>query len=219
MTPHSGGQDCCGSRAWATCFPPPKHCRARSAPGAANGVAILTNGGGFGVLATDAWLDAGGAMAALSEATIDTLDKDPAADLVARQSGRHRRRRRRATLRGCIVRAADWTPAVDTILALNCPTGVSSPIEAADGLLAAWAKRPKYAAPNLLACWLTANHGEAIRARFGEAGIPAFDTIESAIAGCAELAEFARNQRLMLRVPAQRRGSRAGDRPRDGRAA
>jgi acetyltransferase len=126
-------------------------------------VAILTNGGGFGVLATDAWLDAGGTMAALSEATIATLD----------------------------------------ILALNCPTGVSSPLEAADGLLAAWAKRPKYAAPNLLACWLTANHGEAIRARFGEAGIPAFDTIESAIAGCAELAEFARNQRLMLRVPAQ----------------
>ncbi len=80
---------------------------------------------------------------------------------------------------------------------------MSSPIEAADGLLAAWANRPKYAAPNLLACWLTANHGEAIRARFSEAGIPAFDTIESAIAGCAELAEFARNQRLMLRVPAR----------------
>ena len=81
-------------------------------------------------------------------------------------------------------------PGVDTILALNCPTGVSSPIEGADGLLAAWAKRPKYASPNLLACWLTASHAEAIRARFGEAGIPAFDTIESAIAGCAELAEI-----------------------------
>ena len=38
-------------------------------------VAILTNGGGFGVLATDAWLDAGGAMAVLSEATIATLDQ------------------------------------------------------------------------------------------------------------------------------------------------
>ena len=165
-------------------------------------VAILTNGGGFGVLATDAWLDAGGTMAALSEATIATLDKvlpptwsraNPV-DIVGDAGAQRYEDALSALL---------TDPGIDTILALNCPTGVSSPIEAADGLLAAWAKRPKYAAPNLLACWLTANHGEAIRARFSEAGIPAFDTIESAIAGCAELAEFARNQRLMLRVPAR----------------
>jgi acetyltransferase len=96
------------------------------------------------------------------------------------------------------------------VLALNCPTGVSPSNEAADGLLAAWAGRPKYASPNLLACWLTATGGDAIRTRFGQAGVPAFDTIESAIAGCAELAEFARNQRLMLRVPAQGEGAEAG---------
>ena len=168
-------------------------------------VAILTNGGGFGVLATDAWLDAGGAMATLSETTITTLDaslpptwsRANPVDIVGDAGAQ----RYEVALSALLV-----DPGIDTILALNCPTGVSSPNEAADGLLAAWAKRPKYAAPNLLACWLTANHGEAIRTRFGEAGIPAFDTIESAIAGCAELAEFARNQRLMLRVPAQGEG-------------
>jgi acetyltransferase len=165
-------------------------------------LAILTNGGGFGVLATDAWLDAGGTMAALSEATIATLDKSlpptwsraNPVDIVGDAGAQ----RYEDALSALLV-----DQGVDTILALNCPTGVSSPIEGADGLLAAWAKRPKYAPPNLLACWLTANHGEAIRARFGDAGIPAFDTIESAIAGCSELAEFARNQRLMLRVPAR----------------
>jgi acetyltransferase len=164
-------------------------------------VAILTNGGGFGLLATDAWLDSGGAMATLSEATIATLDnalprkwsRANPVEIVG-DAGVQRY--------GAALSALLVDPGIDTILALNCPTGVSSPLEAADGLLAAWARRPKYGSPNLLACWLTANHGEAIRARFGKAGIPAFDTIESAIAGCAELAEFARNQRLMLRVPA-----------------
>jgi acetyltransferase len=164
-------------------------------------LAILTNGGGFGVLATDAWLDTGGVMAALSETTIATLNaslpptwsRANPVDVV----GDAGVQRYANALSPLLV-----DPGIDTILALNCPTGVSSPIEAAEGLLAAWAKRPNYAAPNLLACWLTAKHGDEIRARFGEAGIPAFDTIESAIAGCAELAEFARNQRLMLRVPA-----------------
>jgi acetyltransferase len=165
-------------------------------------LAILTNGGGFGVLASDAWLDAGGTLGALSEATVATLDAtmprtwsranpvDIAGDADAERYA-------------AAVSALLSDHEIDTILALNCPTGVASSLEAADGLLAAWAKRPGYGAPNLLACWLTANRGEAIRARFAEAGIPAFDTIESAIAGCAELAEFARNQRLMLRVPAQ----------------
>jgi acetyltransferase len=165
-------------------------------------VAILTNGGGFGVLATDAWLDAGGAMATLSEATIATLDaalpptwsRANPVDIVGDAGAQ----RYEAALSALLTDAG-----IDTVLALNCPTGVASSDEAADGVLAAWAKRPKYASPNLLACWLTANHGDSIRARFGAAGIPAFDTIESAIAGCAELAEFARNQRLMLRVPAQ----------------
>jgi acetyltransferase len=165
-------------------------------------MAILTNGGGFGVLATDAWLDAGGTMATLSDATVAALDAalPPAwshanpIDIIG-DAGAERYEN------GLSVLQTD--PGIDTILALNCPTGVASSAEAAEGLLAAWARRPKYAAPNLLACWLSANDGGAIRARFAEAGIPAFDTIESAIAGCAELAEFARNQRLLLRVPAQ----------------
>jgi acetyltransferase len=171
-------------------------------------VAILTNGGGFGVLATDAWLDVGGTMATLSETTMATLNAalpptwshaNPV-DIVG-DAGADRYE---AALSALLKDSG-----IDTVLALNCPTGVSFPAEAADGVLAAWAKRPKYAPPNLIACWLTANGGDAVRARLGEAGIPAFDTIESAIGGCAELAEFARNQRLMLRVPAQGEGAEA----------
>jgi len=177
-------------------------------------LAILTNGGGFGVLATDAWMDVGGTMADVSEATTATLNAalpptwshgNPI-DIVGDAGAE----RYQAALAALLTDSG-----IDTILALNCPTGVSSPSEAADGVLAAWAKRPKYMPPNLITCWLTSCGGEAIRARFGEAGIPAFDTIEGAIGGCAELAEFARNQRLMLRVPAQGEGAEAAvDMPR-----
>src|ERR1019366_1349614 len=91
-------------------------------------VAILTNGGGFGVLATDAWLDAGGTMAALSEATIATLDKvlpptwsraNPV-DIVGDAGAQ----RYDDALSALLVDIG-----IDTILALNCPTGVSSPLE------------------------------------------------------------------------------------------
>ena len=164
-------------------------------------VAILTNGGGFGVLATDAWLDTGGAMAALAPETAAALDavlpptwsRANPIDIIGDADGA----RYEAALTALLT-----DPGIDTILALNCPTGVASSPEAAAGLLAAWSKRPAFGAPNLVACWMTAKDGTAIRARFAEANIPGFETLESAIAGCAELAEFARNQRLMLRVPA-----------------
>ena len=169
-------------------------------------LAILTNGGGFGVLATDAWLDLGGTLASLAEGTIAALDAvlPPAwsranpIDIIGDADAQ----RYQAALAALLA-----DPGIDTVLALNCPTGVASSPEAASGLLDAWAKRPAFRPPNLLACWLSGEAGAAAHARFAAAGVPAFDTIESAIAGCAQLAEFARNQRLMLRVPAQGEGA------------
>jgi acetyltransferase len=164
-------------------------------------LAILTNGGGFGVLATDAWIDTGGSMATLSEATMAALNAglpptwshgNPI-DIVGDADAKRYETALSALLRD---------PAIDTILALACPTGVSVPKEAEEGVLAAWSRKPAHGVPNVIACWLTTQDSGPIRKRFTEAGIPSFETIESAIAGCAELAEFSRNQRLLLRVPA-----------------
>jgi acetyltransferase len=169
-------------------------------------LAILTNGGGFGVLATDAWIDTGGTMAELSAATMAALDAglpptwshaNPI-DIIGDADAK-----RYDTALAALL----TDPGVDTVLALNCPTGVASPREAEDGVLSAWSRRPGYASPNLAACWLTTQDADSIRGRFTEVGIPSFATIESAIAGCADLAEYARNQRLMLRVPAQGEGA------------
>ena len=160
---------------------------------------IVTNGGGFGVLATDALLDVGGNLATLSPATRAALDRVlPATwsganpvDMIGDADGA----RYRATLD---VLLAD--PDIDIVLALNCPTGVASSAEAARGALAAASAKPAQSA-RLLACWLGTQDRAATGHAFSGAGIPSFESIESTVAATAQLAEFARNQRLMLRVP------------------
>ncbi len=71
---------------------------ARAKPLRGERLAILTNGGGAGVLAADEMALHGGTLAELSQATLTRLDALPAGDLVARQSGGHHRRRAGDTL-------------------------------------------------------------------------------------------------------------------------
>ena len=72
---------------------------ASSAPVKGDRLAIVSNGGGFGVLATDALIEEGGHLAQLAPATLATPGRGAAADLEPRQSRRHHRRRARPTLR------------------------------------------------------------------------------------------------------------------------
>ena len=62
MTPHSAAPGCCACSTWTNCSPRPK----RSGTGQAvrrQRLAILTNGGGIGVLAVDRLADLGGTLA------------------------------------------------------------------------------------------------------------------------------------------------------------
>ena len=62
-------------------------------------LAIVTNAGGPGVLATDALIEHRGELATLSAETMATLERDPARRLEPRQPDRHPRRRRPRALR------------------------------------------------------------------------------------------------------------------------
>jgi acetyltransferase len=101
---------------------------------------ILTDGGWIGILATDALIDQGGRLAELSEETIAGLDKvlpstwshaNPV-DIIGDATGR---------------RCADALPVlskdpdVDGILALNCPTAVTSSEEAAKAVVGGGSSR------------------------------------------------------------------------------
>jgi acetyltransferase len=96
-------------------------------------LAILTNGGGAGVLATDALIAAGGQLAALSEGTITELNcllpatwtHGNPVDIIGDASGK-----RYGEALAALIRDAG----VDAILVLNCPTALAAPEEAAADL-------------------------------------------------------------------------------------
>ena len=97
-------------------------------------LAILTNGGGAGVLATDALLGAGGNMADLADNTIQELNRvlpktwsrvNPV-DIIGDAPGR-----RYADALAALIQ----DPGVDAILVLNCPTALGQPQETAHSVI------------------------------------------------------------------------------------
>ena len=93
-------------------------------------LAILTNGGGMGVLATDALIDRGGRLADLSSETLSRLDQvlpagwsrgNPVDLMGDAASERY----------ADTLRALAEDDGVDAVLAISCPTGLATGTEAA----------------------------------------------------------------------------------------
>lgn len=159
-------------------------------------LAILTNGGGIGVLATDALLDGEGKLAELSAATIASLDgvlpktwshANPV-DII----GDAPPQRYADSLRILLE-----APEIDCILALNCPTAVTSSPEAARAVVSAVenAKRP------VLTAWLGTKTAQEARALFNAARLPAYDTPDQAVRGYMHLIRYQRAQEALREVP------------------
>ena len=158
-------------------------------------LAILTNGGGVGVLATDALIDEGGTLASLSEPTLSALDQilprtwshgNPV-DLIGDATGQ----RYRDAL--AVVRK---DPGVDGILALHCPTAVVSALEAAEAVAAA-----ATGGPLLLTSWVGDGAMAEPRRRFAKRGIPTYETPEQAVRAFMYLVRYRRGQRLLAETP------------------
>jgi acetyltransferase len=140
-------------------------------------VAILTNGGGAGVLATDALAASGGQLAALSEETIVELNRllpptwshgNPV-DIIGDAPGK-----RYADALAVLIRDTQ----VDAILLLNCPTALVQPEEAARAVTETVARiEPStLRGRNVITAWLGEHSARAARQLFAEAGIATFET-------------------------------------------
>jgi acetyltransferase len=158
-------------------------------------LAILTNGGGVGVLATDALIDEGGRLAALSEETLAALDQalprtwshgNPV-DLIGDATGQ-RYREALATIQK--------DPGVDGILALHAPTAVVSALEAAEAVASA-----APGGPLLLTSWVGDGTMAEPRRRFAKRGIPTYGTPEQAVRAFMYLVRYRRGQRLLAETP------------------
>ncbi|MBI1187846.1 MAG: hypothetical protein GC206_11060 [Alphaproteobacteria bacterium] len=161
---------------------------------------ILTNGGGLGVLAADALDAGGGALAPLSDETKAKLDavlpnawshNNPIDILGDAQADRYEQ------AVDILAEAPGW----DALLVLNCPTGVSDNLAAADAVIRARSRRPHRP---ILACWTGEATAAAPRRRLFDAKLPNYETPDEAVRAFLHLVEYARNQEALLQAPAAR---------------
>jgi len=168
-------------------------------------LAILTDGGGAGVLATDALIAAGGQLAALSQDTLADLNRVlPAAwshgnpvDIIGDAPGK-----RYADALAALIRAPD----VDGILVLNCPTALASPEEAARAVteVVATAGPGVLRGRNVITAWLGEHSARAARQLFAQARIATYETPDAAVTGFLHRVHYRRNQELLMETPPAR---------------
>lgn len=164
----------------------------------ANGsrLAIVTNGGGPGVMATDRAADLGIPLAALSKITLDTLSKelpttwshgnpiDIGSDATAE--------RYQKAVALCLK-----DPEVDALLIILIPQAMTYPLEVAKAVIELAKKSPK----PIIACWMGGTQIYESRELFVQARIPDFRTPEAAIEAFYYLSAYHQNQQLLLQTP------------------
>jgi acetyltransferase len=173
---------------------------------------ILTNGGGAGIIAADAWAAAGGRLATLSDATVAALNRRlPATwshgnpvDIVGDASGR-----RYADALAELIGDRE----VDAILVLNCPTALAAPEECAHAVCqsVAAADPAVLRGRNIITAWLGEQSARAARRIFAEARIATYETPESAVAALRHRLDYRRNRELLMETPPEPRPASAPD--------
>ena len=161
-----------------------------------NRLAIITNGGGPGVMAADRCADLKIPLAVLSEATINGLNESlPAAwskDNPLDIAGDADPDRYRKTLSACM---ADDN--VDGMLVILTPQAMTNPTEAASAIIEVANESDK----PLVTCWMGEEQVKEGRAMFKAAGIPTFTTPEPAVELFSNISAYYRNQKLLLQAP------------------
>ncbi|MCG6969993.1 MAG: bifunctional acetate--CoA ligase family protein/GNAT family N-acetyltransferase [Gammaproteobacteria bacterium] len=159
-------------------------------------LAIISNAGGPGVMATDRAVDLGINIAPLSAATVDALDAalpphwshaNPV-DII----GDATPERFQSAVK-CVLP----DPGIDGVLVMLTPQAMTQPLQAAHAVIEAahGQKKP------VLTCWMGEQHVKTAREAFVQQKIPSFPTPETAVEAFAYLANFHHNQRLLMQVP------------------
>jgi acetyltransferase len=169
-------------------------------------LAVISNGGGPGVLAADALVASGGTLSPLSEETVRRLDAllprawsraNPIDVIGDATAGRY----------GAALRILLEDEAPDAILAMFAPNAVVTGIEVARALVDAVgdAERP------LLTCWLGRDGAAESRRLFAERGLPTYETPEEAVRGFMHLVRYQRNREILMATPPSLRPGFAPD--------
>ena len=165
-------------------------------------LAILTNGGGAGVMATDRLGDLNGTLAALTDSTRAALDAvlpstwshgNPIDIIGDADAARYRRALE-------ILLSADDT---DAVLVMNCPTALASSTEIAQEVVALVDAQRTMDTPAkpVLTTWLGDEASREARKLFAIKNIASFATPAEGIDGFMQLVSYARAQEQLMRTP------------------
>jgi len=159
-------------------------------------LAILTNGGGPGVMATDTLARYGQEPAPLDHQTLQAFDAflppfwsrgnpiDILGDASAERFGR--------SLEVCFN-----SKNLDGVLVILAPQALTDPLAVAETLAAALKVRTY----PVFACWMGGKSiGKAVDV-LNEAGIPTYDTPERAVRAFLYMVEYARNLEMLVEIP------------------
>lgn len=172
-------------------------------------LAIVTNGGGAGVLAVDRLLDCDGSLAVLSPATLKKLDavlpsnwsKANPVDMIGDAD---------AARYESVLNEVLADPSVDAVLVMNCPTALASNQETAAATIRCAAGASKV----VLTSWLGEKTAQEARVAFEAAGIPTFETPDDAIRAFTFLTSYYKAQASLMRTPPALPEMTAADRKR-----
>ena len=165
-------------------------------PVKADRLAILTNGGGMGALATDALIMEGGTLAKLSTDTLGALaSKLPASwspgnpiDILGDAD---------ATRYADALSILQQDKNIDAVLVLNCPMAVASNFDAAQAV----AELATNSKKSLLTSWVGRETAEKSRKLFADKNIPTYTTPEAAVNSFMHLVRYKRNQAILMETP------------------
>ncbi|MCB1964301.1 MAG: bifunctional acetate--CoA ligase family protein/GNAT family N-acetyltransferase [Rhodocyclaceae bacterium] len=162
-----------------------------------NRLAMITNGGGPGVMAADRAADLGIPLSKFSEGTIAKLnDALPATwshgnpvDVLADADVARYRAAIKAVLEG---------PNVDGVLVLLTPQAMTDPTAVAEAII----EEERTADKPLVTCFMGEEMVTPARKLFEAAGIPTFRTPEPAVELFSHISNYYRNQKLLAQTPA-----------------
>ncbi|MTI63622.1 MAG: bifunctional acetate--CoA ligase family protein/GNAT family N-acetyltransferase [Methylophaga sp.] len=159
-------------------------------------LAIVTNGGGLGVMATDRAVDLNIELAELSAETLAALDKSLPPHWSQRNPvdilGDASPERYQHAVKACL---ADDN--VDGVLAMLSPQAMTDPDACAEAVIEAQQNQSK----PVLACWMGQNLIAEADKRFAKHHLPCFSNPESSVEAFACLSRFHDNQQLLMQVP------------------
>ena len=161
-----------------------------------NRLAIVTNGGGLGVMATDRAIDLGVAIASLSEETLAELNEtlppqwshgNPIDLLGDAPPARYQ-----DAVTACLT-----DPGIDGVLVMLSPQAMTDVVACAQTVIDAKGTNGK----PVLACWMGEQQVEVANKLFAQHHLPSFPNPESSVEAFAYLANYYQNQQLLTQVP------------------